>query len=58
MPQQQPNPKSSPQPTPKPNDQIDKNQPVEFPELPGDDKKGQVLKPQGDIDPSESETVQ
>jgi len=48
--QQQPNKNQNQNPMPKPNDQIDKNQPIEFPEMPGDDKKGQVLQPQGDTE--------
>lgn len=47
-------------PTPKPNDKINQNRPIEFPELPADDEKGRILRPEGgidkDIDPSENQT--
>ena len=46
-------------PDPKPNDRINQNVPVEFPELPPDDEKGRVLRPEGgidkDLDPSENQ---
>lgn len=47
------------QPMQKPNDKVNQNQPIEFPELPPDDEKGRVLRPEGgidkDLDPSESQ---
>lgn len=52
--QQQPN-----SDTQKPHDRISENRPVEFPNLPEDDKKGRILKPEGidkDLDPSENQT--